>query len=235
MNDQQRLALDKYAQLLSETKVFFEDTSDGMKIDNHKQHDIEPHYKNILLKQIVENPSSWDDKIALDFGCGCGRNIRNLLNLANFKRVDGCDISKGNMKYSAEYIAELFGEDRCNTWETDGATLYPCEDNTYDFIMSHQVLQHIANYDVRYSILSDIYRVLRPSGIISIHFLNLDINVGYFDNYNTGTSTSLKNVRIDNYQCVIADLEKIGFKDVTCARVLDHYHGRPEFYFKAKK
>ncbi len=94
MNDQQRLALDKYAQLLSETKVFFEDASDGMKIDNHKQHDIEPHYKDILLKEIVNNPELWKGKVALDFGCGCGRNIKNLLEFADFKRVDGCDISK---------------------------------------------------------------------------------------------------------------------------------------------
>tara|TARA_R110002167_G_scaffold156460_2_gene351215 strand:+ start:4927 stop:5634 length:708 start_codon:yes stop_codon:yes gene_type:complete len=235
MTNQQKSALEKYDQLLTETKDFFQSINEEMQIDNHKQHNIEPHYKDILLKEIVSNPETWRGKIGLDFGCGCGRNIKNLLELANFKRVDGCDISKFNADYSLKHIESFFGEGKCNTWETDGATLYPCKDETYDFIMSHQVLQHIANYEVRYSILTDIYRVLKQKGKISIHFLNLDINVGYFDNYNHGGPTSIKNIRIENPQHVVDDLERIGFKDVTCEKVYDFYQQRPEFYFKGTK
>jgi len=235
VTDQQKLTLEKYRGLLSETKSFFCDINDEMQIDNHKQHDIEPHYKDILLKEIVNNPELWRGKVALDFGCGCGRNIKNLLEFADFKRVDGCDISKLNTDYSLKYIEGFFGEGKCNTWETDGATLYPCRDEIYDFVMSHQVFQHIANYEVRYSILTDIHRILKPKGKISIHFLNLDINVGYFDNYNHGGPTTIKNVRIENPQHVVDDLEKIGFKEVSCDKVYDFYQQRPEFYFKGIK
>ena len=82
MTDQQKLTLEKYSGLLSETKSFFCDINAEMQIDNHKQHDIEPHYKDILLKEIVNNPELWRGKVALDFGCGCGRNIKNLLEFA---------------------------------------------------------------------------------------------------------------------------------------------------------
>ena len=168
MKKQQKECITKYSNFLSETKQFFEDLNEGMQIDNHKQHDIEPNYEGILLKEIVENSNYWNDKKALDFGCGCGRNIRNLLNIANFKTVDGCDISHKNISYSKQYIDNIFKDDsKCYTWEIDGATLYPCKDDTYDFIMSHQVFQHIANYEVRYSLLSDIYRTLKPGGIIT--------------------------------------------------------------------
>jgi len=235
MTNQQKSTLEKYNQLLSETKSFFDGINEGMQVDNHKEHDIEPHYKNILLKEIVDDPESWRGKVALDFGCGCGRNIKNLLQLADFDRVDGCDISKLNADYSLKHIKSFFGEDKCNTWETDGATLHPSQDETYDFIMSHQVFQHIANYEVRYSILTDIYRTLKTNGTISIHFLNLPIHVDYFENRNQGSDTTLKNVIIENPQWVTDDLEKIGFKEVTCDRVSDFYQSRPEFYFKAIK
>jgi ubiquinone/menaquinone biosynthesis C-methylase UbiE len=236
MTNQQKSTLEKYNQLLTETKDFFQNINEEMQIDNHQQHNVEPYYKDILLKDIVSNPESWKGKTALDFGCGCGRNIKNLLEWANFNRVDGCDISHLNADYSLKYAESFFGEGKCNTWETDGATLYPCEDEVYDFIMSHQVFQHIANYEVRYSILTDIYRVLKPEGKISIHFLNLGgSSLGYYDNNNYGGPTTLENVTIENFQHVVDDLEKIGFKDVTCDKVYDFYQQRPEFYFKARK
>lgn len=235
MNKQQKNTLITYSTFLSETKQFFEDLNEGMQIDNHKQHNIEPNYRNILLKEIIENPKYWENKIALDFGCGCGRNIKNLLNFADFKRVDGCDISRKNIEYTKKYINEFFDDSKCNTWEVDGATFNSCKDNTYDFIMSHQVFQHIANYEVRYSILSDMYRVLKPGGIISIHFLNIDEYVDYYQNYNTATKHTMCNVRVDNPNNVVSDLKKIGFKDITFIESQNYYGNRQEYYFKGKK
>ena len=51
-------------------------------------------------------------------------------------------------------------EDKCDLQVTDGVTVKPLLDNFYDFVMSTIVLQHIAVYEIRKSILSDIYRVL---------------------------------------------------------------------------
>ncbi len=236
MNEQQQKCISNYSNFLSETKQFFEDINEGMQKDNHKQHDIEPNYKGILLKEIVENPEYWDNKTALDFGCGCGRNIKNLLDLANFKTVDGCDISYKNIEYSKKYIDDIFKySSKCYTWEIDGATLYPCENNTYDFIMSHQVFQHIANYEVRYSLLSDIYRTLKPGGLISLHYMNLGSSLPYYSNNNTATVYSIMNATTENPKQVIDDLNKIGFKNVTCTESKDYYHGRNEFYFKGTK
>jgi SAM-dependent methyltransferase len=212
-------------------KTFFEETHSLLKVDNMGHHNQEPNYWNILLKDVVENSSQWKDKIALDFGCGGGRNIKNLLELADFSQVDGCDISKQNADYSKTYIDGIFGEGYTNTWENDGATLQPAMDNVYDFIMSHQVLQHIANYDVRYSLLSDMYRAMKPNGLLSIHFLDLAESVEYYDNYDG----PIKNVVVRNSENVISDLKKIGFLDVTCETSLDFFGRRPEYYFRATK
>jgi hypothetical protein len=32
-----------------------------------------------------------------------------------------------------------------------GADIQPCEENSFDFIMSHIVMQHISNYSVRHN------------------------------------------------------------------------------------
>lgn len=231
----------KWNSYLSEQKDFYEKSSKDMQVTNHSQHNVEPNYINAILGHINENPSKWKDKKALDFGCGCGRNIKNLLDLADFKTVDGCDISKQNIEFSKSYVTDIHGESKCKTWETNGCDLNDVskseslESNYYDFIMSHQVFQHISNYEVRYSILSDIFRLLKPKGLICIHFLNLAGSVSYSENDNAYSSANAKNVWVNHPSEVIEDLKQIGFKDVSVYEGLDYHLSRPEFYFSATK
>lgn len=219
-----------YAHFLNKQKASFEKNHHLMPAQNHKQHNDDPEYWDILLKDIVDNPSFWEGKRGLDFGCGCGRNIENLLNLANFKSVDGCDISGQNANYSKKYIENLFGVNRCHTWENDGYTLRPAENDTYDFIMSHIVFQHIPNYDVRYSILLDIHRVLKKDGIASLHYMDLSTSVPYYSN-----SMNLMNCVVENPEYLIKDFTSIGFKEVTCKTGIDHFTKKPSYYIRGIK
>ena len=45
---------------------------------NHSEHNSNDDYWNILLDDI-KNKDAWKDKVGLDFGCGKGRNVTNLL------------------------------------------------------------------------------------------------------------------------------------------------------------
>ena len=192
---------------LKKQKSIFEDANENMVIDNHFQHNMDLNYWNILLKAVKYNPYNWTGKSALDIGCGCGRNLRNLFELAPFKNVDGVDISKKNVDYSLKYIRKIFPERSCHTWENDGHTLKPAKDESYDFIMSHQVFQHIANYEVRFSLLKESYRLLRKSGLFSFHFMDLEDYCLYHEN-----SSEPKNVYIESAKNVVEDLVKVGFK-----------------------
>lgn len=213
---------------LKKQKKFFEETHHLMTKDNHKQHDLEPNYWNLLLCDVssINTPVSR----ALDFGCGCGRNIKNLLDMAKWKQVDGVDISKANADYAKTYALKHHPDSIVHTWENDGATLQPAKDNTYDFIMSHQVLQHICNYDVRYSLLKDMYRILKRDGILSIHFMDLAVATSYYEN-----SDLAINVVIGDPENVVKDLEQIGYKDITYTSTKDFYQNRNEYYFRAVK
>ena len=70
-------------------KKFFDNISENIGKTNHREHDTNLDYEGILLSNL----KNFDNKIGLDFGCGAGRNVDNCLNLVNWKRFDGVDIS----------------------------------------------------------------------------------------------------------------------------------------------
>ena len=241
--------LDKYIEYAQHVKKLFNNGNNSMKKTNHQEHDDDPNYWNILLKDIKETPEQWKDKLALDFACGCGRNIRNLLNTADFKRVDGCDVSHLNAEFSQEYIDSLFGPNKCIAWENDGITLHPAKDNTYDFVMTCQALSHISVYDIRLMLLKEMHRVLKPGGLLSIHFMNRmpftpSFQSGPDRNHvpyhaNSSMPSGLRNMSIDNPDEVVNDLKKIGLRNITYVitgvGTEYDYTPRPEYWFRGIK
>ena len=47
--------------------------------NNHENHNANDAYWKVLLRDV---DSRFDGKIGLDFGCGKGRNVTNMLSLA---------------------------------------------------------------------------------------------------------------------------------------------------------
>ena len=214
--------LDKY-------KKEFEDTHHLMIVDNHQQHNADPEYWAMLLGPIKFNPDNWKGKKAFDFGCGCGRNLKNLLDLAEWDSVYGCDISKQNAEYAKQWTEQYY-PGKVHTWESMGADIQPCEESSLDFIMSHIVLQHISNYSVRYSILTDMYKCLKSDGLVSLHYLDMDYSSTYYEESNT-----YQNCRVLDPQFLINDFEKIGFKNITCDTGIDPFTGQRTYYIKGYK
>ena len=66
---------------------------------NHLEHNNNPHYWDILLGDLKDK-EKWDGGTALDFACGKGRNVTNMLSLCDWSRVDGVDISIGNIEFN---------------------------------------------------------------------------------------------------------------------------------------
>jgi len=217
---------------LSRYKKEFEDTHHLMIVNNHHVHNPDPEYWGKLLNDVRDNAERWKGKRALDFGCGCGRNLYNLTTLAEWEQIDGCDISPSNASYAKQYFDKNNKTSaKCKTWESPGNTIQPAEENYYDFIMSHIVFQHISNYDVRFSIMSDMYRSMRDGGLCSLHFMDMITASSYFEN-----SLDYKNCVVDNPQYLIDDFIKIGFKDVTCETGNGvGYGGYTTYYIKGTK
>jgi SAM-dependent methyltransferase len=202
---------------------------------NHEEHNTNPDYWNILLGDL-KNKENWHGKVALDFACGRGRNITNMFNLCNWARVDGIDISEGNITQNRqEYI-----EQNSNWYCNNGVDVSDLKDNEYDFIMSTIALQHIPVYDIRKSIITDLYRTLKPNGIFSFQMgygsgleSELGPRVSYFENYYDAPGTnSMCDVRIQSEEEIIKDLESIGFVDIK-TEVMESYSdsGHPQWIY----
>jgi|SRR5208282_5528498 len=198
-------------------RAWYEEESYGMDkfSHNHKEHDSNPDYWTYL---IPEGNNS--DKIAFDFGCGHGRNIRNLLLKGGFKRVDGCDISTNNIGFAAANIRKECPGRTSWVYSNNGIDLQPARDNFYDYVMSTIVLQHIPVYDIRFSILSEMYRILKPHGILSFQMgfdngYHPGYTVDYHENfYDAEATNGLKDVCVTDPNQIVEDLTKIGFKSI---------------------
>jgi len=117
-------------------------------------------YETLLLHLFgdVRRPifPSFAGRTALDYGCGEGRMIRRLSHV--FERVDGVDISE-DMANNAR--ARCAGS---QVWTTSGADCADAQSESYDFVYSTIAIQHIGSFDVRDSIIKDLWRVLKPGG-----------------------------------------------------------------------
>lgn len=207
---------------------------------NHDEHNINPDYWEILLGDLLET-DKWKEKNALDFACGKGRNVTNLYNLCDWNRVDGVDISQANIDYCKQTYTNRTSNWYCN----NGIDVSELKDNEYDFIMSTIALQHIPVYDIRKSIITDLFRTLKSNGLFSFQMgygsgleSELGKRVSYFENYYDAPGTnSVCDVRVQNENEIIKDLEEIGFVNITTT-IKDSFSdsGHPQWiYVKAYK
>jgi len=188
---------------------------------NHSEHNNNPKYWDLLLSDL-KNKDNWKNKTALDFACGKGRNVTNMLQLCDWKRVDGIDISEANISYCRENYTNYPSTWHCN----NGVDVSDLKADDYDFIMSTIALQHIPVYDIRRSLLTDLLRTLKPGGLFSFQMgfgAGLDDPSGhgrprsaYLDNAWEATGTnSTHDVRVQSEKEIVDDLLDIGYVDVS--------------------
>ncbi len=202
---------------------------------NHPEHNLNPDYWNILLGDLADKEKG-NGKVALDFACGKGRNVTNMFNLCDWERVDGIDISQENIRANkVEYNGQ-----KSNWYCNNGVDVSELKDNEYDFIMSTIALQHIPVYDIRKSLISDLFRTLKSGGLFSFQMgfgsdleSPLGPRVSYFENYYEAKGTnSVCDVRIQNEETILKDLASIGFVNLS-SQIRDSFSdsGHPKWIY----
>jgi SAM-dependent methyltransferase len=185
---------------------------------NHEEHNTNPDYWDILLSDLKYR-ENWSGKNGLDFACGKGRNVTNMLSLCDWNRVDGIDISSANIEFCKATYSNQNSKWYCNS----GTNVSDLRDNEYDFIMSTIALQHIPVYDIRKSLITDLLRTLKPGGLFSFQMgygdgleSSIGPRVSYFENYyNAPGTNSICDVRVQSEDEIISDLMQIGFVNIT--------------------
>jgi ubiquinone/menaquinone biosynthesis C-methylase UbiE len=156
------------------------------------------------------------DMVALDYGCGPGRNLVKFHN--RFKRIDGVDISSINLEKSKVNL-EYNNIDIPNLYHTSGDNLSMIEDIVYDVMFAVICFQHICVHEIRFNILKEAYRVLKPGGKLCFQ-MGYGGKEGiptakYYDNvYEAASTNGHADVSITDEEELKDDLiNKIGFKN----------------------
>jgi ubiquinone/menaquinone biosynthesis C-methylase UbiE len=167
-------------------------------------------YRYYLWKDIPDLHT----KDVLDFGCGPGRNLTFYAN--TFKSIDGVDLAAGNLELAKRWIAQQgLDPNKFKLYKNDGVSLNGIPDASYDIIMSTICLQHISVHEIRYQLMKEFYRVLRPGGYFTAQFLltaDKPGTVKYYDNfYDASDSNGSHDCVVEDPENLKSDLEKIGF------------------------
>jgi SAM-dependent methyltransferase len=181
-------------------------------VGSWQAHDAWPDYNDYLMKHVPRN-QSW---MAIEYGCGPGRNIRKWSEI--FVRIDGVDISKKNLENAKIFLNGTIPPAKMpNLYVTEGMNCGDAQKNHYDFAFSTICLQHICVYEVRLSILKNLYECLKLGGVISIQMgygVPSPGTVSYYENHFRAIGTnSVLDVAIGSPDEVQKDLEGIGFRN----------------------
>lgn len=110
-----------------------------------------------IKKEIEYLGVELNKKKILDAGCGVG-SLSKVLSSMYEAEIHGCDASAGRINEAKKNI------DGVHFFEADITSL-DCSNNTYDIIFARFVLEHTTEPE---KILNELYRVLKPGGIIVI-------------------------------------------------------------------
>lgn len=113
-------------------------------------------YKVKLVKNLVPKESNLE---VLDFGCGKGVFVKDLLSINSSLKVTGVDISKTAISYARKKMPKTKFY-----LITEGEKL-PFKDKSFDFIFVLDVLLHV--YDTEL-VFNELFRVLKPKGKLLI-------------------------------------------------------------------
>ena len=105
---------------------------------------------------------------ALEIGCGPGRLIKSLAK--HFGEIHGVDVSDEMIRLARERLRDI---PHAHVHATNGASLSQFADESFDFVYSYAVFQHIPSREVILEYMRETLRVLKPGGIFHGQFNGL--------------------------------------------------------------
>lgn len=199
-------------------RKFYEDGAKSWSVENRND-----------IVGLFDSLNDWEDfkylfkglktkgKIALDFGCGPGRNI--VFFNKKLKRIDGVDLSQSLLD-KAQLWLEHNGIEDYELYLCNGVDLKGVPSNTYDFVFSTITLHHICVWEIRFNYFKEFYRVLKKGGWFTAQMAYDGKGVGeggsvdYYENYYEAEVTnSSMDTQVTSPKQLEKDLKKVGFKD----------------------
>lgn len=176
-------------------------------VGSFDEHNAWEDYDKFLFKGVKTT-----GKLALEFGCGPGRNIVKFA--SKFNQIDGVDLSEINLKNAEKWISHnniLVP----NLYENNGVDLSGIPDAKYDIVFSTITLQHICVHSIRKNLMSEFFRVLKSGGYLCFQMgygIGKKDVVGYLDDfYDAKGTNSAMDTLVESPDQLKSDLNDIGF------------------------
>lgn len=115
---------------------------------------------------------------ALEIGCGPGRLLKPMSR--HFGEIHGVDVSDEMIRLARQNLA---GIPHAHAHAASGADLAAFADESFDFVYSYAVFQHIPDREVVFSYLREARRVMKPGAIFRAQFNALPDTARVYDTW----------------------------------------------------
>ena len=127
--------------------------------------DVVNRLESQMKRVPIERRGDWK---ALEVGCGPGRLMRPMS--GKFVEIHGVDISDEMIARAKDTLADL---PNAFVHTSNGSTLDMFAEESFDFVYSYAVFQHIPSRDVVFAYLREIRQVMKTGGITVLQFSGL--------------------------------------------------------------
>jgi ubiquinone/menaquinone biosynthesis C-methylase UbiE len=161
-----------------------EDAAYYVAFGRHKQSDADffataTEVINSLESELRRVPqqqrSMWK---ALEIGCGPGRLMRPMSR--HFSEIHGVDVSDEMIALARERLRDT---PNAHPHVTDGATLAEFPGESFDFVYSYAVFQHVPSREIISSYMRETQRVLKNGGLARLQFNGMPARDSSFDTW----------------------------------------------------
>jgi len=119
--------------------------------------------KTTLMEEIISRHGT-GGKRGLDVGCGQGAYVARMRALGF--AVDGIDASPGQVQRAMRNVGST------NAVRVGSALNIPAPNASYDFAYAINILHHLASVDEQRRAFNELFRVLKPGGLLFVHEIN---------------------------------------------------------------
>lgn len=115
---------------------------------------------------------------ALEIGCGPGRLMRPIGR--HFREIHGVDVSDEMIRLARQRLRDL---PHAHLHHGSGADLRMFPDDSFDFVYSYAVFQHIPSRGIVFDYIRDARRVLKPGGVMRCQINGLPPHARQYDTW----------------------------------------------------
>jgi SAM-dependent methyltransferase len=162
---------------------------------------------------------------ALEIGCGPGRLMKPLSR--HFGEIHGVDVSDEMVQLAQQRLRDLRN---AQAHHTSGSDLSQFADNSFDFVYSYAVFQHIPSREVVFNYLREAHRVLKPGGVLRCQLNGLPPHAKQYDTWSgvrIAPDEILEFTRDGRFQLLALEQIWTQYMWITCRKRLEGWKPEP--------